>query len=352
MPPKRNKRRPNWESDEDDSSEAESDGQGDASSTASNVEGLPDLVDESDSEGEKNPLDAFVDEMVDLLLARTLNAKQFCKLMHMLTKAGLKGVNKYAKPPGTPSGHYNRHVKRKFGAVFTTDSHYKVPMPGRTKDVIGRDLRDFIVAPVWEQLDEDLRKDPTSLLKLEEAIEDGKLPPVYHSNPVVVAHHDEKPVWPLRFFVDGVPYSQNDGVIGFWLIDGINGKRYFIGGLRKKVICNCGCRGWCTFASVFEFVRYIFETLGEGKCPTNRHDRKPWNQCESKTRDRAGKELLFRGCLVFIKGDWAEYSGTLGFANWGDGVRPCFCCNATLWDLYRFGFISRWFVAVQEQRRG
>ena len=171
-------------------------------------------------------------------------------------------------------------------------------------------------------MDADLRKDPSSLLKLEEAMADNKLPPSYDSHPLVLAHGAEKPVWPAHLFVDGVPYSQTDSVIGWWIVCGVIGRRYFIGALRKKTICRCGCRGWCTFAAYFMYIVFVLQVFASGDFPAVRHDGQPWAADEAAIAAKAGMTFLFRICLVVVKGNWAEYAGTLGFPTRGDSVRP------------------------------
>jgi len=67
-----------------------------------------------------------------------------------------------------------------------------------------------------------------------------------------------------------------------------------------------------------------------------RHDGSDWLSSDSNREAFAGEHMTMPALLFFIKGDWAEYAGTLGFANWQDGLRPCFCCNASAESLYNF----------------
>ena len=66
-----------------------------------------------------------------------------------------------------------------------------------------------------------------------EAITDGSFPPCYKDHPVVAAHPGEE-VLPVNLFVDDVPYSHNDSVVGFWLINCLTDSRYLLCGLRKQ----------------------------------------------------------------------------------------------------------------------
>ena len=292
-----------WERAED--SDEDGDLGGEDSDSACSVDGMDNLADDGldDDEGDDDPSEVFIRGMLDLLLCRTLNARQFCILMYKAGKAGLAETVQYGLPPGRPSGHYNRKVKRKFKVIFRDTRTYRLKIPGRDKNVVGRVSRDFIVAPVWDQLDEDFRRDRGSKLVLEEFIADGNVPPIYDSHPVVLAHQHEAPVYPLSLFVDGVPYSHNDGVIGWWLINHVNKKRYFIGALRKKVVCQCGCKGWCTFYPIFVYIHYILKILADKIRPHSRHDGKPWGQDEVSFEAHAGEELLFRCAMLFFKGN-------------------------------------------------
>ena len=37
---------------------------------------------------------------------------------------------------------------------------------------------------------------------------------------------------------------------------------------------------------------------------------------------------------IYLKGDWAEYSSTIGMPTWHDAQRPCFGCKGFGSDLY------------------
>ena len=47
----------------------------------------------------------------------------------------------------------------------------------------------------------------------------------------------------------------------------------------------------------------------------------------------AGVPLVFLGALIAIRGDWAEFCQTFGFANWKTKSAPCFACWATFADF-------------------
>ena len=68
------------------------------------------------------------------------------------------------------------------------------------------------------------------------------------------------------------PYSHVDSTIGFWIVNMITERRYLACCMRKKMLCRCGCRGWCSLFEVFTFLRWCFESLAKKVFPVGRHD--------------------------------------------------------------------------------
>ena len=299
---------------------------------------LADSSSDDEDEPRKPYADLFIEEMVSLYLERTLNARHFCTLMHMLGKCGPELQSKcqqYGKVPNGPSGHYERHCKKKLGPFMDeAGTGYAFTMPGRNKHSIGRAEHTLYGSVVHEELNADLCGDQSLKVRLEEAIKDKQFPPAYYEHPIVQQHPDEL-VLPVNLFVDGVPYSQTDGVIGFWIINCLNGRRYMFLVVRKRLLCECGRRGWCSFHAVFEYINWFLTAMARKRMPNGRHDNKPWHAgLDTERQVLANTDLFIRVALMFIKGDWAEYASTMGFPTWHDSVRPCFGCNASLANLY------------------
>eukprot|EP00969_Alexandrium_andersonii_P182659 8071208-Alexandrium_andersonii.AAC.1 len=66
-----------------------------------------------------------------------------------------------------------------------------------------------------------------------------------------------------------------------------------------------------------------------GTHPEMRHDGTPFQGSDSERQACAGQPLGWRGALLFVKGDWAEFSHSLGFASWSHGTHPCLLCKTT-----------------------
>ena len=171
---------------------------------------------------------------------------------------------------------------------------------------------------------------------LSAAIAGRKFPNSYDQNKVVLEAPIGTRVLTVSMFIDGVPYSQIDGVIGFWLVNTMTRRRHLFATLRKYLVCRCGCRGWCTYYAIFDFIAWQFRCFAEGRFPNLRHDGSMWRPDDDERAALADTDLGCRVCLQFTKGDWVEYASTLGFPGHGDGTRPCFCCNASGANLYRW----------------
>jgi hypothetical protein len=291
--------------------------------------GDPPPVDpESDSDFELEPDSPgveYVAAMLQLLHARTLNASQFCVLMYWAGLAGIQDARKYGYPPGQPSGHYQRHLDAAMELPKSAEDLYEMQVPGHAKHALGRQIHTCHVFVPHEQLSQAMVA-PAFLTRLNECLEPGILPDAYWQHPLV--RDEPTRVVPLALYVDGVPYSNTDSVIGYWVTCLATGAKFIVAAFRKRLLCQCGCRGWCSHYAILQFLRWTFVALAEGKYPAERHDGLPWKPLDRERMLLAGSALPFKCCLVHIKGDWCEYAGTLGFPTWNDGIRPCFACPA------------------------
>ena len=167
----------------------------------------------------------------------------------------------------------------------------------------------------------------------------GELPPCYMQH--VVAQERGHRAWPLALYVDGVPTTSKDGMLGFWVYSLLTQKRHLCVALRKSSLCRCGCRGWCTLHGVFAFLHWSFQALAAQQFPPSRHDGRPWLTQKSSSMaddDRAslaGLPLKCSGALIMLKGDWSEYHVTFGFMAPTSVAAPCPACWCTRDDMYQ-----------------
>ena len=243
---------------------------------------IPELVDDNsdsaDSDGdedeffdidevsEESAAREYMDTLLSLYMDASLPAQVFCTLCFFASKAGASLgplVETYAKKPGSPSGHYQRFLNKKAGFTTFKDNLYHLSLPGRQRHTLSRTKHSLPIVPLHEAAAKHMQDRKAELAnKLNEALEDQTLPDSYLDNPVVL--QPGPPVLPFSLYLDYVPYSHTDSVLGIWLICVLTGVRWCCGVLRKRCLCKCGCRGWCTYFILFQFLRWCCEALGRG----------------------------------------------------------------------------------------
>ena len=191
-----------------------------------------------------------------------MSAQDFCILMYWSVAAGVKEAAPYGYKPGAPAGHHQRHLKGAFPSLKDQSQLYQMSVPCYNKTDFGRSIHGLYALPPHEVIDRAMSSDPTLRTRLDELVASGTLPPVYTKNPVT--QQSATSVVPASLFVDGVPYSNADSVMGFWAINEVSGKRHLLITLRKDLCCQCGCRGNCTFFTVFSFLEWSFRSLAQG----------------------------------------------------------------------------------------
>ena len=289
-----------------------------------------------DSDWEEEPPSAamdFVRFVLSLATAGCLSATQCCILMYFAYRAGIEQCKPYMLHPGARTGHYGRKLNMALGHTARNSDLYLLEVPGTLKRDLARVVHDFWTLPGHEQLVEDVDDDPVCRARLKEHIRKHDLPPCYWDHPVVAASSEEDAVYPIALYMDAVPYSHTDGTLGVWLVNLISGVRYLTVTLRKKSICQCGCRGWCSYFVVFLYLAWQITALALGIRPSKRHDGSAWKPSDKKREALAGQRMIKAAC-IYIKGDWCEYAGTFGFPAWNDLLRPCFECIAFGIDMY------------------
>jgi len=281
----------------------------------------------SDSDTEDippTPDEQFMDKLLSLYLVNKLSSRDACELAFWASEGGIGEASRYGLAPGDPSdGHYSRKLKRAMGF---TDRHDLLPVevPGHVKRLQGRTKHDIVIMPLHEQIASDLKANESCRFRLDEMLRDKELPPVYYEHPLVTSCTTDEAILPIGLYLDGVPWSQSDGVLGFWGINLVSGRRYLWGVLKKSKVCQCGCRGWCSLYHYFEVARWSLESLFSGQYPIKRYDNKEFPMNDPFRVGLSGKPMGIRAACIYVKGDWAEYSTTLGFMSHMSGIRPCF----------------------------
>jgi len=114
----------------------------------------------------------------------------------------------------------------------------------------------------------------------------------------------------------------------------ISGRRHLVCVLRKSMMCRCGCAGWCSVWPILRFIRWSLAALARKAFPELTVENAPWPAVEERRATLAGHPLLLRACCLQVKGDWAEFCGTLGFYTWAASEWPCLWCHTDRQSLY------------------
>ena len=294
----------------------------------------------ANSDDETSSQDAAAHEFMELLLEEyfsgIITAMTFCLLCHYAHAGGLAGdaASKYGMPPGRSSGKYKAHLDDQLHFKRQRRYMYHYDVPGRQRRSEERCSITLAAKPAHETLESDY-KNPSYSTQLREAIREGLLPPSYDDHPVVLENPTEL-VAVVGIYMDALPYSQVDSVLGVWAINLVTGARHVMMLLRKRMACACGCRGWCTYHGILHFIHWVIQCLASGSNPLQRHDGSSFKSSfhDELRSQAAGTALTFKTAVLKLKGDWQEFAERLGFPNWSSGIRPCFCCNACGDELY------------------
>ena len=278
--------------------------------------------------------ECFVQFLLQLHFAGKLSAKSVCVACWFAHKAGaVAPVGQYAFRPNAPSGHYQRHLDLVTGVRVKEEVawRYTVDIPQHAKYDLSRSSHECIINVPHEVLNEEILGNAGIL----EKVAATTWPRAYYQNPVFQRRHG--PVVPLALYLDGVPTTKKDGALGFWIYNLVTMRRHLIAVIRKSTMCKCGCKGWDSIHPLWCFLRWTLEAMSLGAFPYRRHDSRAWKAPDEQRAQLGGTPLAFRGMLLQIKGDWAEFSSSLGFTNWAATLAPCLFCRCTQASLADFG---------------
>lgn len=163
---------------------------------------------------------ALADLLLDMNTRRILSAKHVCVIAFWASKVGLGGVvASLALNPSASTGHFQRKLDR--ATRFDQTLHevqYELTIPSHDRAQVERDIKVIPVVPPHEALQREVRDRPTLRDKLAELVRDKTMPDDYFCHPVV-RQHELGTVFPLQLFVDGVPTTKKDSMIGCHVVN-------------------------------------------------------------------------------------------------------------------------------------
>jgi hypothetical protein len=289
---------------------------------------------EGEDEKKVDAGEQLADLLLQLHIEGRLSAKDTCCISYWATKAGAQGpVKTFAYKPTAPTGHFQRHLDRVGGLRGSFEKFVSLSVPGHTRANADRVTQEVKAMPPHECLHREFVEDPTILGQ----IRPREWPLSFHQHPVIRSAQPGQ-VLPLAFYMDAAQYTKGGAaVLVFVVANLVSGTRHLVAVLKKKDFCRCGCRGWCSLRPVFAFLDWSFQALARGIFPAEGCDGQPWAASADPTRrSMAGLPLALRAAVVQVKGDWAEYSHSLGFPTWRHMEYPCIWCRCERDTLYAF----------------
>jgi len=94
--------------------------------------------------------------------------------------------------------------------------------------------------------------------------------------------------------------------------------------VRKRLVCKCGCNGWCTFFPLLVFLHWAFGAMATGVLPLMGPLLEAWSGARAVVARTA---MRLKYCLLYLKRDWPEFCERFGYPTWASNLRPCLCCS-------------------------
>lgn len=267
------------------------------------------------------------DYIVTMKLAnKPMTAKAACEIAYLACESGAQGdIEKLSVEP-SKSPSFSRHFDKAIGLLdcMEDQSLDSIAIPGHSRH-FGRVDLTYATNLVFESLGREVAALQSWKTLLDATYLD--MGPLYTENPHVKANPGERFI-PLALYQDGVAFQwdRKDGALGFWFINLATSRRHLAFVIRKRHLCDCGCRGWCSMYIAYSFLSWLMRTMLLGVYPDSRHNGESWG--DHPMAGMAGQQLGYRAIVLMVKGDWMEFSANMGFTNWRHNECPCFVCNA------------------------
>ena len=264
-----------------------------------------------------------------------MSAKPMCTLCHWASLAGGQGdIKKFALSPKSQSGKFANKIDAAMGINMKDDGNlFRTKVPVYAKHDAARSFVNLPMQLPHEVLSREIENDPSILRKLEEKMEGSDWVTAYKDHKVVKdwASRGKKPL-PCCIYLDGVAVTRREGVLGVWMYNEISERRHLLAVIRKSSLCKCGCRGQCSLYCILKTIHWSIACLSSGKYPSVDPDGVPLSGWRS---DVAGLDLPTPAAFVHIKGDWMEFSTSLGLPTWQSNQAPCPFCTVEKKDMFK-----------------
>ena len=153
----------------------------------------------------------------------------------------------------------------------------------------------------YEAINLEVAEDETIQETWRAAVDGDNLPPMYTDHIVVqTAAAKGQTALGCGLYVDGVPTTKRDGLVGFWVYVLESPKRHLCAVIRKSRLCDCGCKGWCSYWVIFQWLHWNFVIMADGFHPGTDPLLNPIT--DPIRAAIIGEALLFTSALICING--------------------------------------------------
>ena len=260
-----------------------------------------------------------------------LTARSLSTIAWHACRAGATGIEDLALDPS--SSNAATHVRRALGArAKSTFYWFDLPLWDHKEEE--RMLFSFPICLPHEEFASLYKLSPSDF-HVEECEDVFDLPPQYYTHEVY--RENLHMACPLGYFSDAVPHTKRDSFFAYYWSNSLTGKRHLICSVRKKDVCQCGCKGHCTMGGLLRVIAWSFAVLARGEHPEVRHDGTPFAEDDHRFPLRGTPLAQGRvGALVEMRADLLEIVTACGFKTWQNVDNPCFACMTNRDALFNF----------------
>ena len=188
----------------------------------------PDAASRLEPPTKKEAEEGLAEFLITKKLLGKMSAKDACTIAYWCKHAGVGGlVAKIALKPNSASGHFERKFNSALGLTKIDAKAMSLRIPGLSPATMGRVCHTIPFIPPHEALHAEMVSTPGLAAKLKRLVDLQALPRSYMDHPVARASRHS--AMPLALYLDGVPYTKNDGLLGFWVYNVLTGVRQYLG---------------------------------------------------------------------------------------------------------------------------
>ena len=174
--------------------------------------------------------------------------------------------------------------------------------------------------------------DPEALRKLIVSPNDFPEAAARHAALCRALHLDCNTTVAIGMHGDGVPFTKHDSleVLSFNCLAQPSGNRVPFTGVSKAFLCQCGCKGKCTWDALLAVFLWSMQSLCLGTFPCRGPGDQPFPEGSDRSK-QAGKPLRVCALLEQVRGDWPFLRGLFALPSWSS-EHICWKCMANKSD--------------------